>query len=90
MNTNPPNIPEPLTGDEMKLIHIDPIRKTGLVKSDNMKKSLVVKLQDWLIPGVQLMDYVTVEKSKVTGELWVTDYHVNSDFYDDGFVEAIS
>ena len=74
----------------MKLIHIDPIRKTGLVKSDNMKKSLVVKLQDWLIPGVQLMDYVTVEKSMVTGELWVTDYHVNTEFYDDEFIEVVS
>ena len=50
MNTNPPNIQEPLTGDELRIIHIDPIRKTGLVKSDNMKKSHPVKLQDWLIP----------------------------------------
>ena len=88
MNTNPPKVDEPLTGDELRIIHIDPIQKVGLVKSDNMKKSLAVKLQDWLIPGVMLNDYVTVEKSPVTHELWVVDYHVNSDFYDDEEVFA--
>ena len=87
MNTNPPKVDEPLTGDELRLIHIDPVRKTGLVKSDNMKKSHPVKLQDWLIPGIMLMDYVTVKKA-LNGDWIVTDYHVNSDFYDDEEVFA--
>ena len=82
MNTNPPNTPEPLTGNELKIIHIDPIRKVGLVKSDNMKKSQPVKLQDWLIPAIRLMDYVTVKRC-LNGDLMVTDYYVNSEFYEE-------
>ena len=73
-----PELPEDvLDGDELKIIHIDRQRKVGLVKSDNMKKSLRVTLQDWLIDGIMLFDYVKLNKSGVTGEYIVTDYYVN-------------
>ena len=82
MNTNPPRVDEPLTGDELKIIHIDPILKVGLVKSDNMKYSQHVELQDWLIDGIKLLDYVTVKKT-VEGKLIVVNYHVNPEMYSD-------
>ena len=78
MNINPPNVEEPLTGDELKIIHIDRRNKTGLVKSDNMKYSQPVILQDWLLEGIMHQDYVTVERC-LSGELIVTNYYVNSD-----------
>ena len=87
MNTKPPRVDEPLTGDELKIIHIDPILKVGLVKSDNMKYSRHVELADRVIGGIQLLDYVTVKRA-VDGNLIVTDYHVNPDVYDEEYAEA--
>ena len=75
-----PDLPDDiLDGDELKIIHIDRQRKCGLVKSDNMKKSLRVKLQDWLIDCIELYDFVKVNKSAVTGELIVTNLYVNEE-----------
>ena len=87
MNTNPPRVDEPLTGDELKIIHIDPILKVGLVKSDNMKYSRHVELADRVIGGIQLLDYVTVKRA-VDGNLIVTDYFVNPDVYDEEWAGA--
>ena len=75
-----PDLPEDvLDGDELKIIHIDRQRKVGLVKSDNMKKSLRVTLQDWVVECIELYDFVKVNKSAVTGELIVTNLYVNKE-----------
>ena len=87
MNTNPPNIEEPLTGNELKIIHLDKILKVGLVKSDNMRYSQHVELADRVIGGIQLLDYVTVKRG-VDGHLIVTDYFVNPDVYDEEYAQG--
>ena len=80
MNPNSPNVSEPLTGDELKIIHIDRKLKVGLVKSDNMKKSIPVILQDWLVEGIMLHDYAHVKRC-LNGDLIVTDYTINNEVY---------
>ena len=82
MNTNPPRIDEPVTGDELKIIHIDRRNKRGLVKADNMRFSQPVTLQDWLVDSIMLQDFVKIKKSVVTGELIVVDYFINHEVYD--------
>ena len=66
-------------GDEMpKIINIQRKLKHGLVKLNN-GTIIHVSLQNWLLEGIELYDYVELEKSAVTGELIVTDYHINTE-----------
>ena len=62
------------------IINIQKQFKTGIVKTATGKK-FPVKLQDWLVDGIMLMDYVELKKSKVTGEWIVTNYFINNEVY---------
>ena len=62
------------------IINIQKKFKTGIVKTSTGKK-FPVKLQDWLVDGIMLMDYVELKKSKVTGEWIVTNYFINNEVY---------
>ena len=89
MNTNPPNDHIRTNEDPMPVvINIQPEFKTGMVRTATGKK-FPVKLQDWLIEGIKLMDYVELKKSAVTGEWIVTNYFVNGDFYNDDYYQEV-
>ena len=76
-----PNNPHYFEGDRLPvIINIQKKFKTGIVKTPTGKK-FPVKLQDWLIDGIMLMDYVELKKSKVTGEWIVTNYFINNEVY---------
>ena len=62
------------------IINIQKQFKTGIVKTATGKK-FPVTLADWLVDGIMLMDYVELEKSKVTGEWIVTNYFINNEVY---------
>ena len=67
--------------DEMpKIINIQRKLKKGLVKNQN-GKVFPVTLQDWLADSIELLDYVELKKSPVTGEMIVTDYKINMEVY---------
>jgi len=55
------------------IVRIDVEKKTGVVRKGDER--FPVKLMDWLLPGIKLLDIVTVEE--IDGELTVTDYHFN-------------
>ena len=64
-------------GDKLPtIINIQRKLKHGLVKLAN-GTIVHVTLQDWLLDGIELYDYVDLEKSAVTGELIVTNYYIN-------------
>ena len=76
-----PNNPHYFEGDRLPvIINIQKQFKTGIVKTATGKK-FPVKLQDWLVDGIMLMDYVELKKSKVTGEWIVTNYFINNEVY---------
>ena len=80
MNTNPPNDPIYFEGNHLPvIINIQKSFKKGLVRT-RKGKTFPVTLQDWLLDGIQLYDYVELKKY-VTGEWFVTDYHVNMEVY---------
>ena len=76
-----PNNPTYFEGDKLPvIINIQRQFKTGIVKTSTGKK-FPVKLQDWLVDGIMLHDYVELKKSKVTGEWIVTNYFINNEVY---------
>ena len=79
MNTNPPNDQTPFE-DNLVVIHINRADKNCLVRNEKGGKSFICEMADWLIDGIELMDYVTV-KTAVNGKPIVTDYHVNMAVY---------
>ena len=88
MNSNPPHDDTPI-GTRYVVIHINKVDKNCLVRKETGGKSFICELSDWLIDGIMLMDYVTI-KHAANGKQIVTDYHVNTDFYDDEYVEVVS
>lgn len=68
-----------IEGNEMpKIINIQKKLKHGLVKLTN-GTIVHVSLQDWLLDGIELYDYVELKKSHVSKEWIVIDYHVNTE-----------
>ena len=64
-------------GDIMpKIINIQRRFKKGLIRTADGKTHHVT-LQDWLLDGIMLQDYVEVKKDHVTDELIVTNYFIN-------------
>ena len=80
MNTNPPTDDTILEPNMPIIINIQRKYKSGIVQTATGKK-FPVTLQDWLLDGIRLYDYVDIKKSSVTGEWIVVDYHVNSEVY---------
>ena len=80
MNTNPPTDDTILEPNMPMIINIQRKYKSGIVQTATGKK-FPVTLQDWLLDGIKLYDYVDLKKSSVTGEWIVVDYHVNSEVY---------
>ena len=62
------------------IINIQRNLKTGLVKTSK-GKVFPVTLQNWLVDGIMLHDYVELKKSGVTGEWIVTNYFINNEVY---------
>ena len=72
-----PNNPSYFEGCQMpKIINIQRGLKKGLVKTAS-GKVFPVTLQNWLVEGIMLHDFVELRKSKVTGEWIVVDYYIN-------------
>ena len=66
-------------GDNLpKIINIQRKLKKGIVQTSTGKK-FPVTLQDWLIDGIMLHDFVEINKSPVTGEWIVTNYFINTE-----------
>ena len=83
MNTNPPKDNTYFEGSTLPvIINLQKEFKTGIIKTATGKK-FPVTIPDWIIPGIQLLDYVEITKSQVTGEWVVTNYHVNVEFMED-------
>ena len=83
---NPPHIDEDYTEDlDWQIIHINRKDKTCLIRKGNGEKvtgrSYSCTLADWLIEGVMLGDFVTVEFNPVTRKRMVTDYRINTVLY---------
>ena len=83
---NPPHIDEDYTEDlDWQIIHINRKDKTCLVRKGDGEKvtgrSYSCTLADWLLEGVMLGDFVTVEFNPVTRKRMVTDYRINTVLY---------
>ena len=83
MNTNPPRDDTYFEGEKLpQVIHINKLERTCLVKVAP-GKSVIAHLSKEMNEAIQLLDFVTLKKSPVTGELNVIDYFVNEDIYND-------
>ncbi len=72
-----PNADHYFEGDRLPMIiNVQRRFKKGLVKTSK-GKVFPVTLQDWLVEGIMVYDYVELKKSHVTGEWIVTNYFVN-------------
>ena len=80
MNTNPPR-DETICEDRLVVININRKDKNCLVRKENGGKSFVCEMAEWLIDGVELMDFVKVKTNHVTGKPVVTDYYINMAVY---------
>ena len=69
------------------VIHINKVERTCLVKVKG--KSVVAHLPKLINEAIQLLDFVKIKKSPVTGEYHVTDYYVNEDFYNDDYYQEV-
>ena len=88
MNTNPPKDDTILEPNMPTIINIQKDIGKGMVKTCTGKK-FPVTIKQSLLEGIQLLDYVTIRKSKVTGEWIVVDYFVNSEIYNDEYYEEV-
>lgn len=88
MNTNPPKDDTVLEPNMPVIINIQKGIGKGIIRTCTGKK-FPVTIKSSLLEGIQLMDYVTIRKSKVTGEWIVTDYFVNSEIYNDDYYEEV-
>ena len=70
------------------IIHINKTERTCLVKIAP-GKSVIAHLTKEMNEAIQLLDYVKIEKSPVTGEYHVTDYYVNDEFYNDDYYQEV-
>ena len=83
MNTNPPKTEEYWEGETLpQVIHIDKVNRTCLVKVAP-NKSVIAHLTKEKAEAIQLLDYVEIKKSPVTGEINVIRYYVNTDVYNE-------
>ena len=81
--SNPPKDEEYFEGEKLpQVIHINKLNRTCLVKIAP-GKSVIAHLSKEMNEAIQLLDFVTLKKSPVTGELNVIDYFVNEDIYND-------
>jgi len=82
MNDYPSHFDEIDTAEDKRpvIINIQKDIKKGLVRTSK-GKTFPVTLQDWLLDGIMLMDYVELKKSAVTGEWIVTNYYINKEVY---------
>lgn len=82
MNDYPAYFDEIDTAEDKRptIINIQRNIKKGLVKT-NTGKTFPVTLQDWLVDGIMLHDYVEIKKSPVSGEWIVTNYFINNEVY---------
>lgn len=81
MNTNPPKTEEYWEGETLpQVIHIDKVNRTCLVKVAP-GKSVIAHLTKEKAEAIQLLDYVELKKSLVTGEINVIRYYVNTEVY---------
>ena len=58
----------------LRIIHKDDQRQVALVKADGSKKSIPVKMAEWLRYLVCIGDGAIIKRNHVTGELMLTDY----------------
>ena len=78
--SNPP-IDETWSEDEdWKVIHLDKLNKTCLIRKGN-GSSYPCVLADWLVDGILLHDYVDVKYNPVSRVWMVVNYRINMEVY---------
>ena len=89
MNPNSPNDDTYFEGDKLpQVIYIDKVNRTCLVKVSH-DKSVIAHLTKEKAEAIQLLDYVEIQKSPVTGEINVIRYYVNQDVYNDDYYQEV-
>ena len=89
MNTNPPRDETYFEGETLpQVIHIDKANRTCLVKVAP-NKSVIAHLTKEKAEAIQLLDYVEIKKSPVTGEINVIRYYVNQDVYNEEYYQEV-
>ena len=83
MNTNPARDDTYIEGTPLpQVIHINKLEATCLVRIAP-GKSVIAHLTKEMNEAIQLLDYVEIKPSVTPGEYNVTNYYVNTDFYNE-------